>query len=169
MILLMAAAGSCHAKQTVFSANDYGAKGDGTTLNTAAIQKAINAAAEVKGIRQGTVTLKPGTYLTGSLFLKSGVTLDVAEGVTLVGSEQLKDYPELPTRIAGIEMTWPAALVNVYKQTNATITGEGTIDGDGKVWWDGSIASWNFANHSAQRPNISSRDCGRRMWWRTPK
>jgi polygalacturonase len=135
MILLMAAAGSCHAKQTVFSANDYGAKGDGTTLNTAAIQKAINAAAEVKGIRQGTVTLKPGTYLTGSLFLKSGVTLDVAEGVTLVGSEQLKDYPELPTRIAGIEMTWPAALVNVRDQHDVQIIGKGTIDGDGPVWW----------------------------------
>src|SRR5580692_12561140 len=135
MILLMAAAGSCHAKQTVFSANDYGAKGDGTTLNAAAIQKAIDAAAAVKGIRQGTVTLKPGTYLTGSLFLKSGVTLDVAEGVTLVGSEQLKDYPELPTRIAGIEMTWPAALVNVRDQHDVQIIGKGTIDGDGPVWW----------------------------------
>jgi len=81
------------------------------------------------------VTLKPGTYLTGSLFLKSGVTLDVAEGVTLIGSEQLKDYPMLPTRIAGIEMTWPAALVNVRDQHNVRITGKGTIDGDGPVWW----------------------------------
>jgi hypothetical protein len=42
----------------------------------------------------------------------------------------------MPTRIAGIEMSWPAALVNVYKQTNAIITGEGTIDGDGKIFWD---------------------------------
>ncbi len=66
------------------------------------------------------MTLKPGTYLTGSLFLKAGVTLDVAEGVTLVGSEQLKDYPMLPTRIAGIEMTWPAALVNVRDQHDVT-------------------------------------------------
>ena len=81
------------------------------------------------------MTLKPGTYLTGSLFLKSGVTLDVAEGVTLVGSEQLKDYPMLATRIAGIEMTWPAALVNVRDQHDVKITGKGTIDGDGPVWW----------------------------------
>jgi polygalacturonase len=43
----------------------------------------------------------------------------------------------MPTRIAGIEMTWPAALVNVYDQHDASITGQGTIDGDGKVWWDG--------------------------------
>jgi len=119
------------AAPTVFVANDYGAKGDGTTLDTAAIQKTIDAAAAVKG----TATLKPGTYLTGSLFLKSGVTFDVAEGVTLVGSEKLVDYPMLPTRIAGIEMTWPAALVNVRDQSDVRIAGKGTIDGDGPVWW----------------------------------
>ena len=42
----------------------------------------------------------------------------------------------MPTRVAGIEMSWPAALVNVYKQSSASITGEGTIDGNGKIWWD---------------------------------
>ncbi|MGH9599250.1 MAG: glycoside hydrolase family 28 protein, partial [Terracidiphilus sp.] len=78
---------------------------------------------------------KPGTYLTGSIFLKSGITLDVPEGVTLIGSQHLVDYPELPTRVAGIEMTWPSALVNVRDQHNVNITGEGTIDGDGPVWW----------------------------------
>ncbi len=115
-----------------FSVASYGAKADGTTLNTAAIQRAIDAAAK----HGGTVTLPDGTYLTGSLFVKSGVTLRVDKGVTLLGSQSISDYPEMPTRVAGIEMTWPAALINVYKQTGATITGEGTIDGDGKVYWD---------------------------------
>ncbi|HUV70677.1 MAG TPA: glycosyl hydrolase family 28 protein [Terracidiphilus sp.] len=111
--------------------NDYGAKGDGTTLNTSFMQKAIDAAATFGG----TVTLKPGIYLSGSLFLKSGVTLDMPEGATIVGSEKLEDYPMLPTRIAGIEMTWPAALINVRNQHNVRITGKGTIDGDGPIWW----------------------------------
>jgi polygalacturonase len=42
----------------------------------------------------------------------------------------------MPTRVAGIEMEWPAALINVYQQQNVSIAGKGTIDGDGKIWWD---------------------------------
>jgi polygalacturonase len=117
--------------QSLHLANDFGAKGDGTTLNTTAIQKAIDDAS----LKGGTVTLAPGTYLTGSLFLKSNVTLNIPEGVILIGSQKLEDYPMLPTRIAGIEMTWPAALINARNQQNVTITGKGTIDGDGPIWW----------------------------------
>jgi polygalacturonase len=122
---------SANAQPKIFFANNYGTKGDGTTLDTAAIQKAIDAAAK----DGSTITLKPGTYLTGSLFLKSGVTLEIPEGVTLIGSQKLEDYPLLPTRIAGIEMTWPAALINTRDQHSITITGKGTIDGDGPIWW----------------------------------
>ena len=89
-------------------------------LQTVAIQKAIDDAAP-KG---GTVTFKPGTYLTGALFLKSGVTFNIPEGVTLTGSQDLKDFPELPTRIAGIEMTWPAAMINIRDAHDVTITGK---------------------------------------------
>jgi polygalacturonase len=131
MAWLAMASAAASAVPPMIVANDYGAKGDSTTLNTQAIQKAIDAAAAVGG----TVTLNPGTYLTGSLFLKSGVTLDVAEGVTLIGSGHLDDYPMLPTRVAGIEMTWPAALMNIRDQHDVKITGKGTIDGDGPIWW----------------------------------
>jgi polygalacturonase len=131
LVLAWLCAGVAFAAPRLFYANDYGARGDGASLDTAAIQKAIDAAAAVGA----TATLKPGTYLTGSLFLKSGVTFDVGQGVTLIGSQKLADYPMLPTRIAGIEMTWPSALINVRNQHDVTIIGKGTIDGDGTVWW----------------------------------
>jgi polygalacturonase len=131
MMLGLLATAAAHAAPKPFVVNDYGAKGDGRGLDTAAIQKTIDAAA----VAGGTVTLKPGVYLTGSLFLKSGVTLDVPEGATLIGSEKVEDYPMLPTRIAGIEMSWPAALINVRDQHGVMITGKGTVDGDGPIWW----------------------------------
>ncbi|HEU5340229.1 glycoside hydrolase family 28 protein [Edaphobacter sp.] len=131
LTLALALTTAALAQPKIFFPTDYGAKPDGATLATAAIQKAIDTATKA----HGTVSFKPGTYLTGSIFLKSGVTLDVPEGVTLIGSDKLADYPELPTRVAGIEMTWPAALINVRDQHNVTITGHGTIDGDGPPWW----------------------------------
>ncbi len=123
---------SVQAFAKTFLGNAYGAKGDGKTLNTQAIQRAIDAAAQ----QHSAVTFAPGVYLTGSVFLKSGVTLHLDKGVTLLGSQQIAEYPVMPTRIAGIEMPWPAALVNVYEQNDVRIEGQGTIDGDGKVFWD---------------------------------
>lgn len=158
-VSLLLTAGSAAATSRSFLVNNYGAKGDGTTMDTASLQRAVNAAA----VAGGTVTFRPGTYLTGSLFLKSGVTLDVPEGVTLIGSEKLDDYPMLPTRIAGIEMTWPAALINVRDQHDVTITGHGTIDGDGPIWWK---SYWDLraayqpkglrwaADYDARRPRL---------------
>jgi polygalacturonase len=123
---------SMPATKNSFSTAKYGAVGDGKTLNTQAIQKAIDAAAKKGGV----VTFAPGQYLTGSIFLKKGVTLNLPKGVTLLGSQDIKDYPEMPSRIAGVEMTWPAALINIVDQENVAITGEGTVDGQGKPFWD---------------------------------
>lgn len=112
---------------------DYGAVPDGATLNTAAIQAAIDACAAQGG---GKVVFNKGKYLTGSLYLKSHVELRVDEGVELLGSQNLADYPEIPTRVAGVEMMWPSALINILHQKNAAVTGDGVIDGQGKPFWD---------------------------------
>ncbi len=120
------------ARGKLFSVAKYGAVGDGKTMDTAAIEKTIDAAAA----QGGTVTFPAGVYLTGSLFLKAGVTLRIGGGVTLTGSQHIEDYPMMPTRVAGIEMTWPAALINVYKQSHVRIEGSGVIDGNGRVFWE---------------------------------
>jgi polygalacturonase len=116
-----------------FRVANYGAKGDGKTLDTLAIQKAIDDAAKAGN---GTVAFQPGVYLTGALFLKSGVQLRVDEGVEIRGTQDLSAYPIMQTRIAGVEMKWPAALINVCDQSKVKITGKGIIDGDGKSSWD---------------------------------
>ena len=116
-----------------FSVNSYGARGDDLSNSTASIQKAIDECARAGG---GVVTFMPGQYLTGALFLKSNVDLRVDGGVTLLGSQEDADYPSIWTRVAGIEMKWPAALINVNEQKNVKISGGGTIDGQGKKWWD---------------------------------
>ena len=115
-----------------FDVKSFGAKGDGSTLDTSAIQKAIDAAAKA----HGTVVVPAGAYRTGAIFLKSGIEFRVDKGATLLGSQDIADYPMMPTRVAGIEMTWPSALVNVYEQSNVKITGQGIVDGDGKKWYD---------------------------------
>ncbi|HEX8293513.1 MAG TPA: glycosyl hydrolase family 28 protein [Pyrinomonadaceae bacterium] len=120
-------------KKRVFTAEAYGAVGDGQANSTKAIQRAIDACARAGG---GVVSFKPGEYVTGALFIKSGVNFVVGEGVTLLGSQEDSDYPTIWTRVAGIEMKWPAALINVHDQKNVRLSGGGTIDGRGKKWWD---------------------------------
>ncbi len=109
----------------------FGAKGDGRTLSTAAIQKAIDTAAA----NGAAVVFPPGDYVSGALFLKSGIEFRLGPGVTLHAVEDDAQYPIRPSRIGGIEMSWPVALLNVIDQSGVRITGKGTIDGHGPFWW----------------------------------
>ena len=121
------------SKATVFLVNSYGAVSDGETIATKAIQKAIDECARKGG---GIVTFKPGVYLIGSIFLKSNVHLKIDKGVLIKGSQNFSDYPEIDTRIAGIEMRWPAALINIINQKNVAVTGNGKVNAQGNFCWD---------------------------------
>jgi polygalacturonase len=120
---------AAHAQTCVFVPESHG---EDVAANTTLIQHEIDLASKCGG----QVIIQYGTFRIGSLFVKSNVTLRIEKSATLLGSQNIKDYPELPTRVAGLELTWPAALINVYKESNVRIEGEGTIDGDGKVFWD---------------------------------
>jgi polygalacturonase len=121
------------ASQKVFFVNNYGGVSDTTTINTKAIQKAIDVCALKGG---GIVVFKPGTYVTGGIFIKSNVQLRIDKDVLILGSQNFADYPEMQTRIAGIETTWPVALINIIGVKNAALTGKGVINARGKFCWD---------------------------------
>lgn len=113
---------------------EFGAVGDGVTPNTRAIQAAIDRCA----VEGGATLVVPsgGTFITGAIFLKQGVSLCVETNAVLKGSSNTNDYPWIDTRIAGLEMKWPAALINADSVSNLVLSGSGTIDGSGLRWWE---------------------------------
>ncbi len=126
----------CHtllwAANGVYVITDFGAKGDGTTLNTLSIQNAIDACAKTGG----KVIVPPGNYLTGALFFKSNVNLEIMTGAVLQGSENFDHYPPVEGRYGGIERSIHSSLITGHNLENISITGRGTLNGNGKVWWD---------------------------------
>ena len=93
-------------KNTEWDAGKFGLRNDTSVFSTPAIQAAIDACHQQGG---GTVVVAPGYYKIGALFIKSGVNLHLSKGTTLLASDNIQDYPEFPSRIAGIEMTWPSS------------------------------------------------------------
>jgi alpha-L-rhamnosidase len=143
LFCVMVAAGCSHvpksdgaggSKRTA-SIADYGAVADGTTLNTTAIQKGIDALASQGG---GTLVIPAAdgkAFLSGALFLKPGVNLRVEKGAILKGSTDVKDYPRTMTRIEGHFEPWLPALVNASRHDGLRIDGEGTLDGSGTPFY----------------------------------
>ncbi len=101
--------------------------------HTQLIQQAIDKCAEAGG---GKVIMEPGTYLTGSVFVKENVNLVISEGVLIKGIQREDVYPIIETRVAGIELEWPAAIINIIDVENAAVSGSGIINGQGKYFWD---------------------------------
>ena len=111
-----------------------GAVADSITLNTKYIQLAIDSLFKKGG---GTVVVPKGIFLTGALYLKQGVNLRIEVDGILKGSENVADYPAIDRRIEGhIEPNFCPALINAYSIKNLKITGQGTIQGGGQVYWD---------------------------------
>ncbi|MDR1865022.1 MAG: right-handed parallel beta-helix repeat-containing protein [Bacteroidales bacterium] len=106
-----------------YNASLFGIKSNGTTLNTTSIQKAIDYISENGG---GTLQFYVGRYLTGSIFLKSNVTINLNEGAILLGSTNPYDYRNFNDKIHTF------SFVSAYQAENIGITGKGVIDGQGR-------------------------------------
>lgn len=133
---------------------DYGICDDGR-VHTEEIQAVIDKAHTDGG---GVLVIPRGTYMTGSLFFKSGVNLYLDEGAILMGSDDICDYPLCNTRIGGESRLYFPALINVDHNDGFTLCGKGTVDGNGlrawKAFW--LRAKWNksFIGLDEQRARL---------------
>ena len=141
---------------------DSGARADGQTLATHAIQAAIDQAYDGGG---GVVAVPPGTFLTGSLILRSRVTLHLAPGARLLGSPRVEDYRPNP----GPPREGDANgrhLVFACDAEDIAIVGLGTIDGNGAAFWRrrhrpapapanlwADVIAWDYEAATPRRPS----------------
>jgi polygalacturonase len=138
---------STAAAETIFNVRDYGATGDGTTLDTDAVQKALNECGKAEG--GGVVLLPEGTYLCKPLVIRTDTTLRLEKGATLKATDDPADYArtdkpgEFNHFLTGKDLN------------NVIIEGEGTIDGSGQRWWiPAEEARQKKSGYTLPRPNL---------------
>lgn len=134
---------------------EFGAVGDGQTLNTSHIQSAIDQLAKKGG---GTLVIPKGVFLSGAIFLKPGVNVYLEEGAVLKGSTDIANYPKMRTRVEGQFVDWIPALINANKCDHLSITGSGTLDGSGPVFytefWKARQENPQVTNLAVERPRL---------------
>jgi polygalacturonase len=133
---------AAQAASPSFNVLDYGAVPDGTTMDTAAIARAIAACFSAHG---GTVTFPAGRYLTGAIILESNITLDLQAGSELLYSANPADSPIVPNRWESTAAFTHAPLIYANAKVNIAVTGRGTLNGQGANWW------WRNGRHDPSR------------------
>ncbi len=126
---------------------DYGVDNTGATVCTDGINKAICSCAEHGG---GTVTIPAGTYLTGSIFLKSNINLLIDAGAVLSFVQDEDAFPIISSSWEGADRDVHASCIYADGQKNVSVTGRGTVNGNGQYWW----ARFRSKEIKAPRPKL---------------
>lgn len=132
----------------MYSIADFGAVPDDSAMNTKAIQQLIEKVSADGG---GVIVVPEGTFKSGALFFKPGTHLHVQQGGMLKGSDDISDYPIMESRMEGQNLNYFPALVNAYNVPGFTISGNGTIDGNGRKFWE---AFWQRRRENPQCTNL---------------
>lgn len=124
-------------KDRVWYATDFGARGDGLTLNTLAIQKTIDACTQAGG---GMVRITQGTYLSGTLFIKDGVSLYLDANAVILGSKNRQDYQAIQGLLSVMKQplfgVGGSFLIYAENAKHISIEGKGEINGSGDSFWE---------------------------------
>ena len=126
-LVLLAQIGCATVSCASLNVRAFGATGDGTTKDTAAFQKALDACAAAGG---GEVVVPAGNYLIGSIELKSHTTLRLEKDAHLLGSPDLDDYPVMKVRWEGKWIDGHRALISAHGANDIGIVGPGKISGN---------------------------------------
>jgi polygalacturonase len=133
LLLLAIALAGCQTENTgqpsVFNVRDFGAKGNGTTKDTRAFQKAFKRCAK----QGGTVIVPPGNYLIGSVRMSAHTTLQLQQGSVIIGDDNTNDYPTVPVRWEGRWETGRCGLIYATNADDVAIVGPGRIEGNPKM------------------------------------
>jgi polygalacturonase len=142
----LAATGSSPGQaEPVFNVREYGATGDGTTLDTVALQRALDACGAAGS---GTVLLPPGTYLSQPLVMRTKTTLRLEKGAMLKATDDPADYARGRRGLYNHFLTGDDL-------EDITIEGEGIIDGSGERWWiPAEEARQKQSGYTLPRPNL---------------
>jgi polygalacturonase len=137
----------------VIDVRQYGAKGDGKTVDTEAIQKALDECGSTGG---GIVLLPAGTYLSKPIHLRSNTTLQLDEGAKLKATNEPLDFLKPGRDLEKLKGSGDfTAFVNGKNLTNIAIAGKGTIDGSGARWWvPAEEARKNRPGYTSPRPRL---------------
>jgi len=127
---------------------DFGVKQDSTVIQTEAIQAIIDQTSANGG---GVIVIPKGVFLSGALFFKPKTALYLVKGAVLKGSDNIIDYPIRASRIEGQNLDYFSALVNAYGVDRFSISGEGTINGNGKKFWE---AFWKRRSENPDCTNL---------------
>ncbi|KAF9120304.1 hypothetical protein BGX30_003252, partial [Mortierella sp. GBA39] len=138
---------------SVYSITEFGALPGGAEPATRAIAAAIEAADAAGG---GTVFVPAGTFLTGAILLRSNIELRLDPGAVLSFSTDPADYPVVTSRWEGVQREVHASCVYGHGLKNVSITGSGTLDGNGQPWWDKMRSRPEELTHP--RPKLISLD-----------
>lgn len=134
---------------------DYGVANDSTIVQTKQIQAVIDRASAEGG---GVIVIPQGTYLSGSLFFRPDTHLYIEKEGTLKGSDDISDFAIIDTRLEGQNIKYFAALINAINADGFTLSGEGSVNGNGlrywKSFWLRRQINSNCTNLEEMRPRL---------------
>jgi DNA sulfur modification protein DndE len=156
-----------HFKRDTFNIINYGAIADGMTLNSAAINKAIDECAKQGG---GTVLIPQGSYVTGPIIMKSNINLHLAKGALIIFTPDFNQYPLVTSSFEGVDAARCQSPLVAENLENIAITGNGILNGNGYYWRPlkkDKLTESQWKNHQRDYGGVLTAD--KKTWYSSEK